>query len=276
MINFEEMKFARQIFAFYINSSIHVALSVAALTYITILEFNLPTRWQLLVYIFLGTLTGYNFVKYAKIAGLHHRELTKALKSIQIFSALCFLLFIYFAFQIFIQVLLLTVCFGLPTFFYAVPLFRHKNLRSLAGVKIFVVALVWAGVTVVVPVAASGNVISADVVLAFFQRMLIVVVLMFPFEIRDVPYDALNLKTLPQQIGIKNTKVLGEMILMLCLILEYFKDNGEIAYLTSLTCFAVILGGMIAASKTNQNLYFSSFWVESLPIWWLFMYGLMK
>jgi len=266
------MRFIHQIFAFYINSSIHVALSVVALTCVTILEYNLPVRWQILVYLFLGALTGYNFVKYAKIARLHHRDLTQSLRSIQIFSALCFLLLIYFAFQLSLNVLWLTLCFGLPTLFYAVPIFRHKNLRSLAGLKIFVVALVWAGVTVIVPVVDSGYLVSADVLLTFFQRMLIVVVLMFPFEIRDVPYDSLNLKTLPQQIGIKNTKILGEVILVFCLVLEHFKQSGQSAYLISITCFAITLGIMLFVSKPHQKRYFSSFWVESLPIMWLCIY----
>ena len=270
------MNLQRHIFAFYINSSIHVALSVVALTYITILEYNLSTKGHLLAYVFLGALTGYNFVKYARIARLHHRDLAHSLKAIQIFSAICFLLFIYFAFQLPMNVLLLSACFGLPTFFYAVPLIRHKNLRSLAGIKIFVVALVWAGVTVIVPVVDSENPVTVDVLLTFFQRMLIVVVLMFPFEIRDVPYDSLNLKTLPQQIGIWNTKFLGEGILLLCLVLEFFKDNAQTAYVMSIILFALILSGMLVASKTHQNRYFSSFWVESLPIAWLLLYLFFK
>lgn len=270
------MRFIYQFFAFYINSSIHVALSVVALTCVTILEYNLLLHWPLLAYIFLGALTGYNFVKYAKIACLNHRNLTQSLKSIQMFSAICFLLMIYFAFQISKNVLWLTLCFGLPTFFYAVPLFQPKNLRSLAGLKIFIVALVWAGVTVIIPVVESGNLVSANILLTFFQRILIVVVLMFPFEIRDVPYDSLNLKTLPQQIGIKNTKILGEVILVLCLVLDFFKQTGHIAYLISITCFAIILGGMLIASKPHQKRYFSSFWVESLPIVWLGIYLLFE
>ena len=266
------MNLPGRIFSFYINSSIHVALSVVALTYITILEYNLSTHWQLLAYVFLAALIGYNFVKYAKISVLHHRNLAQSLRAIQIFSAICFVLFIYFAFQLPLNVLLMTAGFGLPTFFYAVPLVRHKNLRSLAGIKIFVVALVWAGVTVIVPVVDSENLVSADVLLNFFQRMLIVVVLMFPFEIRDVPYDSLNLKTLPQQIGIWNTKFLGEGILVLCLVLEFFKETAQIAYLLSILFFALILGGVLIVSKTHQKRFFSSFWVESLPIVWLLLY----
>lgn len=266
------MNLAQRIFAFYINSSVHVAMSVVAMTYITILEYSLPNQWRLLVFVFLATITGYNFVKYSKIAGLHHRNLTQSLKAIQIFSAICFIFFIYLGLQLSPSVLLIIACLGLSTFLYAIPFLKYKNLRSLSGVKVFIVALVWAGMTVLVPVENSEFPLSVDVVLTFFQRMLIVIALMFPFEIRDIHYDEANLKTLPQQIGVLNTKVLGEVIIILCLVLEYFKEVIEMEYVLSTLIFAVLLGAVLIASKTQQSRHYSSFWVESLPVVWLTLY----
>ena len=266
------MNLAHRIFAFYINSSIHVAMSVVAMTYITVLEYSLPNQWELLAFVFLATITGYNFVKYSKIAGLHHRNLTHSLKAIQIFSAICFLFFIYLGFQLPLSVLLIIACLGLSTFLYAIPFLKHRNLRNLSGVKVFIVALVWAGMTVLVPINNSKLPLSVDVLLTFFQRILIVVVLIFPFEIRDIHYDDAQLKTLPQQIGVLNTKILGEVIIILCLVLEYFKEVNEMAYVTSTLIFTVLLGAVLIASKTHQSRYYSSFWVESLPVLWLILY----
>lgn len=271
LVIFDSMKFLRGVFAFYINSSIHVAMAVVALLAITVLEYQLTISKELWSFVFLGALTGYNFVKYAKVAGLYHRSLAQSLKAIQVFSAVCFAVLAYIAFQLPIKVLLISVGFGLATFFYAVPFVRSKNLRNLSGLKIFVVALVWAGVTVILPFVASEVTITWDVLLTFFQRLLIVVALILPFEIRDVPYDGLNLKTLPQQLGVRNTKLLGEILLLLCLVFEFFKPDSQVAYLVSLLIFCVVLGGVLVISKTEQNRYFSSFWVEGLPILWLFL-----
>ncbi len=277
LIIFGLMKLLKYIFAFYINSSIHVALAVLALTAITVLEFGITVPRELWMFIFFGAITGYNFVKYAKIAGLHHRHLAHSLQAIQIFSAMCFGLLVYSAFHIPWKVLLLTLGFGIPTFFYAVPLVRHKNLRSLTGIKIFVVAFVWAGITVIVPMMNAPEVeISGDVLLTFFQRMVIVVALMLPFEIRDVPYDSLNLKTLPQQIGIWGTKMLGEGVLLICLIFEFFKHTTDLAYLASLFIFSIILGALLIISKPYQSRYFASFWIEGLPILWWILYVLLR
>ncbi len=270
------MKVLRGVFAFYINSSIHVALAVIAFLAITVMEYNLTVPIELWAFVFLGALTGYNFVKYAKVAGLHHRSLTNSLKTIQILSAVCFALLGIIAFQLTITILLFTAGFGLATFLYAVPFVRNKNLRRLSGIKIFVVAFVWAGVTVVVPVVASEVSISGDLLLTFFQRILIVIALILPFEIRDVPYDAHNLKTVPHQVGVKTTKLIGQGVLMLSLVFEFFKQNYQVAYIISLLIFCVVLGWLIVISKTEQSRYFASFWVEGLPILWYALFILFE
>ncbi len=276
MVIFGCMKFLKRVFAFYINASIHVALAVLSLLAITVLEYHLVLPIELWPFVFLGALTGYNFVKYAKVAGLHHRSLTQSLKAIQIFSGICFVFLAFIAFKLSIQTLMITSAFGLATFFYAVPFIKHKNLRNFSGLKIFVVAFVWAGVTVIVPVVASEVTISLDILLTFLQRILIVVALILPFEIRDVPYDALNLNTLPQQLGVKSTKLIGEGVLLLCLVFEFFKVNSDVAYIISLLVFCSVLGWILVISKTEQSRYFSSFWVEGLPILWYLFFILFE
>ena len=266
------MNVRERLFNFYINSSIHVALAVVSLCLITVLEYELNVPDSLWFFIFFGAVTGYNFVKYAKVAGLHHRYLANSLKAIQFFSFICFVLLLISVFLLPWKVLLITAVFGVPTFFYAVPLIRHKNLRNLTGIKIFIVAFVWAGITVILPVAAANAELTLDVWLTFMQRIAIVIALMLPFEIRDIPYDSLRLKTLPQQIGVWGTKMLGEIILLLCLLLEFFKASNEIAYILSLLLFLLILGGMLILSKPHQSRYFASFWIEGLPVLWCLFY----
>ncbi len=270
------MKVLKKVFAFYINSSIHVALAVIALMAITVREYNLQIPIELWAFVFLGTLTGYNFVKYAKVAGLHHRSLTNSLKTIQVFSAICFALMGIVAFQLSFTTLLITAGFGLATLLYAVPFVRNKNLRKLSGIKIFVVAFVWAGVTTIVPMVAANVPISGDFLLTFFQRILLVLALIFPFEIRDLPYDAHNLKTVPHQVGVKTTKLIGLGILIFSLVIEFCKQDYEVAYILSLLFFCVVLGWFIVVSKTEQSRYFASFWVEGLPILWYVLFILFE
>jgi hypothetical protein len=52
------MKGLRQLFDFYINSSIHVALAVVSLSWLTLLEFEIPFDECILLFIFFASVTG--------------------------------------------------------------------------------------------------------------------------------------------------------------------------------------------------------------------------
>lgn len=263
------MKLLTSIFSFYINASIHVAFAVVALIGVTSLEFHIDVSMALWGFIFFGTITGYNFVKYAKIAGLKDGELTNSLKSIQVFSFLCLGIVLYLSFQLSIDTLLTASGFALLTFLYAVPFLKKKSLRSLNSLKIFIVALVWAGVTVTIPMIAAKVDVNMDSWLSFTQRFFIVIVLTIPFEIRDLQYDLATLKTLPQQFGLKRVKAFGLILLLICLFLEGFKDEVSKHHFLSLLTTCFLIGGALIISDRKQHKYFSSFWVEGIPIVWL-------
>lgn len=58
------MKLLKQIFDFYLISSIHVALSCYALVRITFHIFHIQYDESMALFVFFGTIVGYNFVKY--------------------------------------------------------------------------------------------------------------------------------------------------------------------------------------------------------------------
>lgn len=272
------MKFVKQLFNFYLNSSIHVALSVFSLTWITLIEFEIPYDKNILCFVFYASITGYNFVKYFGIAKFHHRSLTNWLKWIQIFSFFSFLLMCYYAFKLNTKTLICIVGFAIVTFLYAIPflpkrffLDKQHNLRSIGGLKIYLIALIWAGVTVLLPLINNNYDINTDVILTAIQRCLFIMVLMLPFEIRDLRYDSLKLSTIPQKIGVKQTKIIGSILLLLCFFLVFFKSkiNGiQIIILMIILCVTLLF---LVFSKIEQGKSYSSFWVEGVPIAWLIL-----
>ena len=269
------MKLFKMFFNFYINVSAHVGFAVFAFVKITEHYLELSQNATLNYFIFFGTITGYNFVKYAGVAKLHHRSLTNNLKIIQVFSLLCFLAMCYYGYQTPITTLLFTVPFILLTFLYAVPFLSgfDKNLRQISYLKIIVVAFVWAGYTVIIPLVDAGKEISLSVITLMLQRFLIVVVLVLPFDIRDLKYDAISLQTIPMKIGIEKTKKLGLMLLVLSLVLEYLFSSSAMLK-TPFMIFFFLLIMFLMRAKKDQSKYYSSFWVESLPIfWWLLLLG---
>ncbi|RXG12648.1 hypothetical protein DSM03_105129 [Leeuwenhoekiella aestuarii] len=266
------MKGLKSIFDFYINSSIHVALSVVCLSFISQKELNLLHEQTFDWFIFFGTITGYNFVKYAALAGLHHRNLTERLKSIQIFSVFCFIAMIYFGIQFEFQFWIFCLPLSLLTLLYALPFLPHKkNLRMVPSLKIFIIAAVWAGVSVYLPVVYDFTDWSTDATVLTAQRFLLVLALIIPFEIRDFNYDASSLGTLPQKLGIKKTKLFGLLMVTGCVILEFFRESwfssASILHfiMLALTAFAIL------KAKTDQPTYYSSFYVEGIPILWFLL-----
>lgn len=272
------MLFFKKILNFYINSSIHVALAVFSLVRITELYFDLPSNKSLSFFAFFGTITGYNFVKYAGVAKLHHRSLTKNLKVIQVFSLICFLLMCIYAWELSLKTLLFLSPLVLLTLLYAVPFLSgfQKNLRNISHLKIIVVALVWAGFTVLLPVYNAGIIFDLDVFFTALQRFLFVVVLILPFDIRDLKFDAISLQTLPQKIGVEKTKKVGFVLIAFCLFLEFFITPNSTFRTVFLIVFFLVLFLLMRAS-VKQSKYYSAVWVEAVPVfWWLLLLGFDK
>ncbi|MEN3323018.1 hypothetical protein VP395_04715 [Mariniflexile soesokkakense] len=272
------MKVLKQLFSFYINSSIHVALSVLSLTCITLLEYGIPYDESLLFFVFFASISGYNFVKYFGIAKFHHRSLANWLKTIQIFSFLCFIFMCHYALHLPMNTMVFIVGLGLVTFFYAIPFLpKHlfldskNNLRNVGGVKVYLIALVWAGVTVFIPIINNGYAVNAGVVITGIQRFVFIVVLMLPFEIRDLMYDSLKLATIPQKIGVKQTKIIGVVLLVFFFFLEFFKFEVTTGNLLVAALISVVTSLFVMCSVKEQGKYYSSFWVEGLPILWLLL-----
>ncbi|WP_225037024.1 hypothetical protein [Winogradskyella sp. SM1960] len=278
------MEVLKRIFNFYINSSIHVAIATCALAWVTLIEMNLKHDQNLLSFVFFATITGYNFVKYFGIVKFHHRSLAGWLKAIQLFSLGAFFAMCYYGLKLEVETLIVIVILGVITFFYAIPIMvpkhylfdDHKNLRQVSGLKVYLIALIWMFTTVIVPIVNHDVLINMDVVITSTQRFLYVLVLMFPFEIRDLNFDSLKLATIPQKIGVKKTKIIGVVLLFVFLMLEFFKDE-----LTSKSiCATLIITGVsllfLLFSNKNQSKYYSAFWVESLPIIWLLVLLLLS
>ena len=86
----------KKILDFYINSSLHVALSAFALVSMTQYFFGVEGDFSVAFFAFFGTVVGYNFVKYEAIARLNKTEIKKELKAIVFLSFISLLACFYF------------------------------------------------------------------------------------------------------------------------------------------------------------------------------------
>ncbi|GAA3636630.1 hypothetical protein GCM10022397_22830 [Flavivirga jejuensis] len=184
----------------------------------------------------------------------------------------------YYAYKLSTITLMYVGGFAMITFLYAIPflpkrffLDKQHNLRSVSGLKIYLIALIWAGVTVLLPLINNDYYIDTNVIITAIQRYLFIIVLMLPFEIRDLRYDSLKLSTIPQKIGVKQTKLIGSIVLGVFFFLSFLKDDTSAMHII----ISIIITGItllfLVYSKIEQGKSYSSFWVEGVPIIWLIL-----
>ncbi len=274
---FCSMKVLGRIFNFYLDASIHVALAILSLVWVTSSILNIPSDKNLFSFIFFCSIACYNFIKYGVEIKKYIRFGNPYHEYIRFFSFVCSGIATYHLFFLEWETILILGILGLFTGLYALPVLPGtRNLRSLAGFKIVPVALVWAGTTVVLPVWAAGSALSWDVWIETIQRLILVLILILPFEIRDMKYDPPELKTFPRRYGMVKTKTLGILLIFLFFFLTLLKDETTQLEILSKTLLSLGMGSILLITKKNQNKYFSAFWVEAIPIfWWILIWVLI-
>ncbi|WP_339889307.1 hypothetical protein [uncultured Flavobacterium sp.] len=266
------MRIFKYIFDFYIQSSLHVALAVYALICITFFKLNISYDEPVAYFGFFGTIVGYNFIKYDELARIKKIKLTKTFKAIIFLSILSALATFYYYLELKTKTKLIGFGALLLTILYTLPFFPHRtNMRNWSGLKIYLVAIAWVGVTVLLPVINADMDFSIIVILKCIQRFFFVFILMLIFEIIDLQFDEKFLETIPQKLGEKQTKNLIYLLVLVFLALEYFKPNITLNQFAVTFLVAIILGLLTYFASSKRNKYFTSFWVESMPFFWLIL-----
>ena len=264
------MRTAKFLFNLYLDASFHVSLAVASFTVITCFFLGISYDFYLLGFVFFATVVCYNFVKYGVEAHKYLVVSNRYHRIIQILSFISFGLGIFFLWHLSTSVWIAVAGLGLISTLYAVPMLPNaKNLRSLGGFKIYIIAFVWTGFTVLLPVLNAHMEPIWDLGVLSLQRFILVLVLIIPFEIRDMKWDDSALKTLPQVIGPRKAQNLGLVLLGIFFLMTFLKDTittKEIVFRLLLTLFLV---PFFLVDQSRQSKYFSSFWVEGIPIVWV-------
>lgn len=273
------MRVLKSILQFYINSSIHVALSCFALVQVTQLVFSISGQNTVGYFAFWGTIVGYNFVKYEELARAKRLQIRKQLRWIGVFTCGSFLMVGYYFFLLERITQIVAVVFLGLTLLYTLPFFPNRNnARNWAGIKVYIVAFCWVGATVFLPLLNAGVAPSVTMGVLSIQRFILAFILIMIFEIIDLRSDNPNLRTVPQQIGVENTKILGLALLILFCGLELFNifSNFNTQFLKLKlnldVALAIVIVLFLAFANEKRSKYYTSFWVESLPtLWWISM-----
>lgn len=269
------MSLIKKCFSFYVFANIHVGLAAFCLTKITMTVYKIEND-SLAYFVFFSTILSYNYIRVVRLDRINSmigNWIRSNKLSLIILNSLCLIAIIYLSLFFNFSDLLVLLPFFVLSVFYVMPLSsKIKGFRQIPGLKLLIISFAWAGVTVYFPLFVAQLLESEGVWIMFFQRLVFIMAITIPFDIRDTRLDLPDLKTLPQLIGVGNSKALAILLIFVFEFLEFYRitDLGVSFIVTSIVSIFSI--SLILGAGERQNRFYSSFWVESIPILW---YGLL-
>lgn len=259
----------------YIKSNLHVALCLVFYTMLIYYQNGITVNYCEILFIFLATLLAYNFIKYHKLLFTKNRpNYVFQLFILVTVISLIILSFKVVRISILKTIIVLIAC--LLVIAYSFPAYKINSLRNYPLVKILTISAAWT----LTSVCFSFIGILKPKILVFYclSIFLMVSCQMISFEIRDEDIDKNKSKTVVHVFGLQRIKIIGYAILIIFSVVIFFIsliEKDSVSYLSNIIIL-IVLFYLIFKSNKNQTKYFSSIFVESVPIYWLIIEFLVK
>lgn len=166
---------------------------------------------------------------------------------------------------------------GVIALSYVIPfLSGGRRLRDLGWTKILMIGWSWGWLTAVIPLWYFTDAPIQMILIHGLERMLFIMLLCIPFEIRDLQFDRyVGLITFPDKFGKKRTRRIALVIcgfaILLSFIASFHYFNPAYGIAMSMTCLLVI--PTITYSYSINDDYFFGGLVDGFMILalWLFV-----
>lgn len=257
---------------FWVNSCLHVSLCAGFLTYASASFLNSDSSLFFGLFALLGTWTVYVAQRIFKrqrrgITQVHQHILDHKKIYLPISIAAGVAAAILAAIKG-TEIMMLAALGFIASVMYVYLPGKNKSLRSFPISKIVLVGLTWAIVTLAIPALDAGSSFSdSSFQLMFLERLIFVILITLPFDIRDLLRDGLKEKTLPMVLGEGGTRIL--MVVLTAFLLFtcwyqvdtfYYSESQAIAL--AVVYVLSLVAGLIAKSSLPE--FYFTFWVESL------------
>ncbi len=253
---------------FLVYSNVLVAFCVLALALSSEVLLG-SSNYSINQFVFFATLFTYNFQRIVQVKkGKQHirknwlEKYKYIINGITLISGLISA-YHFFSFQLSTQIVIV--------FSGIISLLYPFGLRNIPFSKIFIISLVWVLSTQLLLILENDIAFSQNIILHLLARFLFVFAITIPFDIRDLKYDAEDLKTIPIIFGVSKAKSIAIFSLIIAMIIAVFQllQHG----LNSANLLALILAYFLAVilikkSIVNSSEMYFSFWIESLSIFY--------
>lgn len=145
----------------------------------------------------------------------------------------------------------------LISYFYVVRI-GNKNIRELPYIKIHCIALTWTTVIVAFPLMNENILDCKMTMLIIPAHYIYFLAIAIPFDIRDLKYDLLTQRTIPQVVGTINAKLISILLLIITSIILASIFSGQLTPLFIIAILIQILFVLFATEK-RQDFFYSVF-----------------
>lgn len=205
----------KRFFDAIIGSNLYISAAALLLAIQTQIQLTGTARWHpYLFLIFFATLFEYNVHRLTTIIFFpqalespKHQWVRGNRHLFRIVVVISVLGFCATLFEAKTEVLIALAPFAVLTVFYSMPVSKTARklfrLREIPYLKIFLIAIVWSAVTVLLPVMYETQTFSSTGIrLMLLERFLFVLAITIPFDIRDMYTDQEGrLRTIPLTLG---------------------------------------------------------------------------
>ena len=251
-----------------IFSNLLVSFSIGFLCLGICIQLNIPNPYWYGLFVFSSTLLTYNIQRFIKSTQTVTHQTNHILWILSNKKEFYFigLVSISLTFYSFIQLFhwnfksLLILFISLIISVLYVYKIKSKSLRDTPYLKIHLIAFIW--------VVALGIFELVNEQIFEFEKWMFVLIHYFyvvavtiPFDIRDLKYDDPNKRTIPQVIGIKNSKMMSFGLMLLYAFLAiYFQPYLLLNFFFQISILISLF--LILGIKTSRNEFYYSGLIE--------------
>ena len=262
--------YLRQFVEFVLFSQLFIASGAAAQTAFTYQLIGQAIDLRVVALVFFATLALYNLSMVLSNPGKKpssllkrvqwmskHQHLCSSFTLIGGLSTLCLSFFLSATAQaVLASLALISIAYSLPL----VP-FRGErvSLRNIPGLKLILIALVWALSTTLLPIVNSTTTLSvATMWMLLTQRILFFMAIAIPFDVRDIYQDSIySLKTIAVALGKQKSQYVAHLSLALSSATWWYLSDYSTKYvLPIIVVWGVAAWCIQTADKQKELFYF--------------------
>ena len=251
----------RRIINTILFTSIFISIGSVFIVLRTMLLLELKIDWDLLVFVFFSTLFTYNISKLIPLRysttenyayNFRNEWNLKNEKLLRYLSIIPFFIVVIFAFNLKLNQILFLTHLGFISVFYAIPFLKGKSLRSIPIAKIFLIAYVWAAISILPSISCNR-----EIFLIFIENLFFVIAITIPFDIRDYTRDlSQNIKTIPLALGVEKAKYLAVICILISTAISHLLMGSNFVELVNFGINLLIIPIILYAKEDHSEYYY--------------------